>query len=67
MYKPNGEERMTQTEERQRREIIAEHRLERIKAASSVAEVLGTPIYASLVRSSISREETVGSSFENLR
>ena len=67
MYKPNGEERMTQSEERQRRERITEHRQECIKAASSVAEVLGTPLYASLVRSSISRKETVGSSFENLR
>jgi hypothetical protein len=67
MYKPNGEERMSDQEERQRRDQITQRRIERMHAASSVAEVLGTTVYASLVQSSMAREEAVGVRCDSLR
>ena len=67
MYKPNGEERMSVEEERRRREEIAERRVERLHAAASIADVLGTTVYASLVRSSMAREESIGVPCESLR
>jgi hypothetical protein len=66
MYKPNGEERMTEQEERQFLEARALRRMERIRAATSVAEVLGTTLYANLLHSD-PREDLVAASFSNLR
>jgi hypothetical protein len=58
---------MSVEEERRRREEIALRRAERLHAASSIAEVLGTTVYASLVRSSMAREEMAGVRCESLR
>jgi hypothetical protein len=62
MYKPNGEEPMTKQEELRRREAAAERRIERMKATASVAEVLGTSMYATLLQSS-TRERFAEASF----
>jgi hypothetical protein len=67
MYKPNGEERMSPQEEKQRRNALAERRMERMKAATCVAEALGTTIYATLMRSSDPREELIEASFAHMR
>jgi hypothetical protein len=64
MYKPNGEERMTEQEERQFLEARALRRLERARAATSVAEVLGTTLYANLLHAD-PREELVAASFSH--
>jgi hypothetical protein len=66
MYKPNGEEPMTKQEELRRREAAAERRIERMKAAASVAEVLGTTMYSTLLQSS-PRERFTEASFADLR
>jgi hypothetical protein len=66
MYKPNGEEPMTKQEELRRREAAAERRIERMKAAVSVADVLGTTMYATLLQTS-SRERVGEASFATLR
>jgi hypothetical protein len=67
MYKPNGEEPMTKQEELRRKEAAAERRIERMKAATSVAEVLGTTMYATLLQTSNPRERYTEASFANLR
>lgn len=67
MYKPNGEERMTPVEERQRREALAERRAERLRAASVVAEALGTNMYAALLTASDPREELIQASYAAAR
>jgi hypothetical protein len=67
MYKPNGEERMTQQEEKRRRESVAERRMERERAAIRVGEALGTTIYASLLHTAGSRASISGITCENLR
>ena len=66
MYKPNGEERMTEREEREFRAARAQHRLERERAATSVAEVLGTSLFASLLQAD-PREELAQASYLSLR
>jgi hypothetical protein len=66
MYKPNGEERMSDQEARQRREAMIERRIERERAASTIADALGTSIYATLLRSD-PREELIEAGFSNLR
>ena len=66
MYKPNGEERMTQQEEKRRREAVAERKMERERAATCVAEALGTTIYASLLHTSGSRESIGGIVCDNI-
>lgn len=67
MYKPNGEERMTPQEERQCREAITERRMERQRAVTSVAEALGTGMYATLMHASDPRDDLVEASFAHLR
>ncbi len=59
MYKPNGEERMTEQEELQHRKAIAERKLERART-SPESEALKTSIYAMLAQVQTPREEVVG-------
>jgi hypothetical protein len=66
MYKPNGEERMTEQEARLRREMIIARRLERGHAESLVAEALGTTVFSVLLRSE-PREELLEAGFSQLR
>jgi len=61
MYKPNGEERMTEQEAIQRREALIERRNERARAMESIAEALGTNIYATLMHAD-PREELIEAS-----
>ena len=67
MYKPNGEERMSLQEERLRREAIAEHRMERQRAAAAVADALGTHIYETILHSADPRQELIEANFASLR
>jgi len=56
---------MTEQEESERRQDLIERRQERAKAATSVADVLGNSIYATLMRAD-PREDLIHASFANL-
>jgi hypothetical protein len=62
MYKPNGEEPMTQREEMRRREAVAERASKAVKP-----ENLRTAFYAALFGASSSRSDSTGAAFEQAR
>jgi hypothetical protein len=62
MYKPNGEEPMTQREEMRRREAVAER-----ASKAQKPESLRTAFYAALFGVASSRNEGVDAAFEHIR
>jgi hypothetical protein len=65
MYKPNGEEPMTKQEEQRRKEDVAGSKAAR--TGEYTVETLRSAFYAALYRSSMSRQENVAASYENVR
>ena len=65
MYKPNGEEPMTQREEQQHRKALAESRQK--KHAGAGGHSTFSTLHAAFIQGQASHRETVGASFEPLR